>query len=188
MLTVTHRPLTYHDYYSLPEYGPRYQLIEGELYIAPAPNRFHQEISGNLEYLFKRYLEDHPIGKIFHAPFDVQLTDVNVFQPDIIFLAREHYALQTKQGITGGPDLVVEILSPRTAELDQGVKRELYSRCGVRELWIIDPDTLRVSVFRLQENAESPERVYQADDTIETPLMPGLQVSLARVFADADGK
>jgi len=153
--------------------------------MAPAPNRFHQEISRNLEYIFLRYLEDHPIGKVFDAPFDVQLTDVNVFQPDIIFLAREHYALQTKQGITGGPDLVVEILSPRTAELDQGVKRELYARCGVRELWIIDPDSLRINVFRLQENAESPERVYQGDATIETPLMPGLQVALARVFADA---
>lgn len=154
--------------------------------MAPAPNRFHQEISRNIGYLFLRYLEDNPIGKIFDAPFDVQLTDVNVFQPDIVFLAKEHYALQTKQGITGGPDLVVEILSPKTAELDKGVKRELFARCGVRELWIVDPDTLRISVYRLQENAESPERVYQGSDVIETPLMPGLNVPLDRIFADAD--
>lgn len=154
--------------------------------MAPAPNRFHQEISRNLEYIFLRYLEENPIGKIFDAPFDVQLTDVNVFQPDLVFLAERHYSLQTKQGITGGPDLVVEILSPKTADLDTGVKRELYTRCGVRELWIIDPDALRVSVFRLQENAESPERVYQSHDIIKTPLLPGLQVSLARVFQDAE--
>ena len=182
MLTVTHRPLTYHDYYTLPEHGPRYQLVEGELHMAPAPNRFHQEISRNLGFLILKHLEAHPVGKIFDAPFDVQLTDVNVYQPDIIFLRREHYPLQTVQGITGAPDLVVEILSPKTAFLDLGVKREIYARCGVAELWIIDPEIRRISVYRLKENAETPAVVCGPGESITTPLIPELVVALDDVF------
>ncbi len=186
MLTVTHRPLTYHDYYSTPEHGPRYQLVEGELYMAPVPNRFHQEISRNLEFIFLKYLEKNPIGKIFDAPFDVQLTDVNVYQPDLVYLKREHYSLQTKQGITGAPDLAVEILSPKTADLDTGIKREVFTRCGLTELWIVDPDAKRVSVYHLRKNSETPEGVYGPEDTIVTPLMPGIEVDLGEVFKDDD--
>ncbi len=184
MLTATHRPLTVHDYYTLPEHGPQYQLIEGELYMAPAPNRFHQVISGNLEFILRKYIETHPIGKIYHAPFDVYLSDVNVYQPDILFLAKEHYALETKQGLRGAPDLIVEILSPKTSELDLGVKREVYTRCGVEELWIIDPDALRISLFRLQENAETPVKVVEPTGRWSTSLLPGLDIEAAAVFQD----
>jgi len=184
MLTATHRPLTVHDYYTLPEYGPQYQLIDGELLMAPAPNRFHQVISGNIEFILRKYIESHPIGKIYDAPFDVCLSDVNVFQPDILFLAKEHYALETEQGLRGAPDLVVEILSPKTSKLDLGVKKEIYTRCGVEELWIIDPDALRITIFRLQENAGTPHQVIGCNGQWTTPLLPGLAINAAAVFED----
>jgi Uma2 family endonuclease len=57
-------PLTVEHYRNLPETGPRYQLIDGDLYMAPAPNRFHQEISRNLEFLLMKYLEEHPVGEL----------------------------------------------------------------------------------------------------------------------------
>ena len=102
--------------------------------MAPAPNRFHQEISRNLEFIFLKYLEKNPIGKIFDAPFDVQLTDVNVYQPDLVYLKREHYSLQTKQGITGAPDLAVEILKENGFEamtdMDEVVKRAVALAAG----------------------------------------------------------
>jgi hypothetical protein len=74
-------PLTVENYKLLPETGPRYQLIQGDLYMAPAPNRFHQEISRNLEFELQGYLKRNPIGKLFDAPFDVYLDEINVFQP-----------------------------------------------------------------------------------------------------------
>ncbi len=82
--TVAIPLLTVENYKILPETGPRYQLIEGDLYMAPAPNRYHQDISRNLEYILLDYLEEHPIGKLYDAPFDVYLDDYNVFQPDIL--------------------------------------------------------------------------------------------------------
>jgi len=75
-------PLTVENYKLLPETGPRYQLIQGDLYMAPAPNRFHQEISRNLQFELHSYLKRNPIGRLFDAPFDVYLDQINVFQPD----------------------------------------------------------------------------------------------------------
>ncbi len=58
------RPLTVHDYRAVPEGGPRYQLIEGEMHMAPAPNRFRQHISRNIEFILLKYLEKNPIGEV----------------------------------------------------------------------------------------------------------------------------
>ena len=61
----------------------------GDLYMAPAPNRFHQEISRNLQFELHSFLKRNPIGKLFNAPFDVYLDEFNVFQPDIIIVLNE---------------------------------------------------------------------------------------------------
>jgi Uma2 family endonuclease len=80
-------PLTVAEYKTLPETGPRYQLIEGDLCIVPAPNRFHQDISRNLEVVLANYLSAHPIGVLYGAPFDVYLSEIDVFQPDLLIVA-----------------------------------------------------------------------------------------------------
>lgn len=115
MSTVAIPLLTVENYKILPETGPRYQLIEGDLYMAPAPNRYHQDISRNLEYILLEYLEKHPIGKLYDAPFDVYLDQYNVFQPDILVVLNDRLAILTEAGAEGAPDFVVEVLSPKTA-------------------------------------------------------------------------
>lgn len=182
MLSVKMRPLTVYDYRAVPEGGPRYQLIEGEMHMAPAPNRFHQHISRNIEFILLKYLEKNPIGEVYDAPFDVELTDINVYQPDIIFVANEHRSLLNEQGLSGAPDFVVEILSPKTAEMDKGTKREVYARCGVEELWIIDPDARRIHVYYLQKNAETPAATYGVKAKFKSRLFPGLTFDTARIF------
>jgi len=182
MLQVTHRALTRYDYANLPEFGPRYQLIEGELHMAPAPNRYHQDISRNLEWILLRHLDEHSIGILYHAPFDVYLTDINVYQPDIIFVSKANEHILTEAGAEGAPDLVVEILSPKTARFDKEPKREIYARTGVTELWIIDPESRTLSRYCLRENSQTPVAVLRETDSLETPLFPGLRIALAGVF------
>lgn len=182
MLPVTHRALTRYDYANLPEFGPRFQLVEGELHMAPAPNRYHQDISRNLEWLLLNYLEDHAIGRVYDAPFDVYLTDLNVFQPDIIFVSKANEHILTDAGAEGAPDLVVEILSPKTARFDKETKREIYARTGVTELWIIDPEPRTLSRFCLRENSQTPVAVLREGDSLASPLFPGLRIALAEVF------
>src|SRR2546426_1520340 len=148
MLKTAPRPLTVHDYRETPDGPPYYQLIEGDLIMSPSPNYAHQVIHSNIFSAFVRHLDKNPMGRIFSAPFDIYLTELNVYQPDLVFVPKSRKKkLVTEQGLEGAPDLVVEILSPRTAKLDRGVKRNIYARTGVRELWIVDPDSERVELF-----------------------------------------
>ncbi|MEP6956985.1 MAG: Uma2 family endonuclease [Chthoniobacterales bacterium] len=175
--------LTVENYKILPETGPRYQLIEGDLYMAPAPNRYHQVISRNLEYILLKYLEANPIGDLYHAPFDVYLDQYNVFQPDICVVMNDRLSILTDAGAEGAPDFVVEILSPKTARLDRDNKRRVYATAGVRELWIIAPEIKRIDVYLLQQDASTPAVVHGATDRFSSALFPGLVFDAPTIFA-----
>ncbi len=175
-------PLTVENYRLLPETGPRYQLIQGDLYMAPAPNRFHQEISRNLQFELHSYLNRNRIGKLFNAPFDVYLDGINVFQPDIIVVLNEHLEILTEAGAEGAPDLVIEILSPKTRRLDLVNKKQEYARAGVKELWMIDPEPRTIMIHRFA--VEGVEKIQQVDEngTISTELLPGFDLGAAIIF------
>jgi Uma2 family endonuclease len=166
-------PLTVQNYKLLPETGPRYQLIQGDLYMAPAPNRFHQEISRNLEFALQNYLKQSPIGKLFYAPFDVYLDEINVFQPDIIIVLNERLGILTEEGAEGAPDLVVEILSPKTRRLDLVNKKQEYARAGVKELWIIDPEPRTVTMHRFNPDGNEMVTELHENQTLASPLLAG---------------
>jgi Uma2 family endonuclease len=175
-------PLTVEQYRNLPETGPRYQLIDGDLYMAPAPNRYHQDIARNLEFILLRYLASNPIGVLYHAPFDVYLTETDVFQPDIVIIFNENRHILTDAGAEGPPDFVVEILSPKTRTLDLENKKRTYARLGVNELWIIDPVPCELSRFAFELDRENPIQRFAAKEKVTTPLLPGLVVELEEVF------
>jgi Uma2 family endonuclease len=179
---VAMEPLTVEDYRLLPESGPRYQLIEGDLYMAPAPNRYHQEISGNLFLVLARYLERHRMGKLYTAPFDVYLDEINAHQPDLVFISKKNYSVLTAAGVQGAPDLVVEILSPKTAHLDKKPKRRVFARSGVKELWLIDPEVRQVHVYFLQKDPERAAATHGENDTFASPHFPGLKIRGAALF------
>jgi hypothetical protein len=81
--------MTVHDYRMMPETGPRYQLVQGRFYMSPAPNRFHQQIVGNIYHLFRTFLDARPVGEAYPTPFDVYLTEIDVYQPDVLFVSNE---------------------------------------------------------------------------------------------------
>ena len=182
MLRSERRPLTIRDYRQLPEGPPYYQLIEGDLYMAPPPDRLHQDILGNLHFILRSHLERRPLGSVHLAPSDVQLTDLNVYQPDLYYVTRARKEILTAQGARGAPDLVVEILSPKTAKLDNGVKREIYARAGVEEMWVVDPTLRKIYVYRFAEAIATPVGTYGIKQKFESHLFPGLKIELARVF------
>jgi len=182
MLKADFRPLTAHDYRELPQGPPYHQLIEGDLYMAPSPDRFLQYILGNLFLIIRGFLAKHPLGSVYMGPSDVQLSEINVFQPDLYYVSKARQTILTEQGAEGAPDLVVEILSPKTAKYDKGLKRAVYARTGVEELWIVDPELKQAQVYRLAESADAPAATYNVKQTFETRLLPGLKVRVARIF------
>jgi Uma2 family endonuclease len=174
--------LTVAEYKNLPETGPRYQLIEGDLYLAPAPNRFHQDISRNLQGALDRYLEVNPIAILYDAPFDVYLTNTDVFQPDLLVVLDSNRSILTDDGAEGPPDFVVEILSPKTRQLDLVNKKRVYARLGIKELWITDPEAGTVAVHRFEQNLDNPVHIWADADTATTSLLPGFSIKVASIF------
>ena len=184
MATTTEAPVrqTYKDYCATPD-DERYELINGRLMRVPAPNTKHQEILGRLYLELARFNEEHELGEVYVAPYDVFLSDTDVVQPDLLFIshAREH--IVSEQNVRGAPDLVIEILSPSTAEKDLGEKHELYGRRGVLEYWIVDPMAETVAVHRQGNGSLEPGATVGRGDTLRTALLDGLRLQLDDVFA-----
>jgi Uma2 family endonuclease len=174
--------LTAEDYRSLPESNRRYELIQGELFVAPAPNRHHQRIVVNLTYLLSHFLRGHKLGELYTGPFDVYLTNHDVLQPDIVYVGNDRLAILTDEGALGAPTLVVEILSPTTAQQDRTTKKRIYAKNGVEELWLVVPSTRTVELYRLQQDAEHPVVIYSQEEPLRSLCFPGLQVDLKEVF------
>ena len=118
---------TYEDYCRVPD-DKRYELLNGELMMVPAPNIKHQSILLVLGSELRRFVQQHELGEVFVAPVDVVLSDTDVVQPDVLFISRAREDRITDENVRGAPDLVIEILSASTADRDRGYKHELYGR------------------------------------------------------------
>jgi Uma2 family endonuclease len=163
--------------------GKRYQLLDGELILAPAPTDKHQAILLLLSIALHEFVAENNLGVVRFAPYDVVLSNYDVAQPDLLFISNERVPLITEANIQGAPDLAVEILSPSTEEYDRGYKRTLYSRHGVREYWIVDPDAETVEVLAESAQGLMPVVTYGRDDTLVSPLLTGLSIDLDQVFS-----
>lgn len=183
MLPTTHRHMTAEEYYQLPEGPPYFQLIDGELFMSPSPHFYHQEILLNIAFAIRSYLRTNPIGKVIVAPSDVEFDKDNVFQPDVFFIRKERLGIVDKHGSKGPPDLVVEVISGSTGRLDLGPKRMVYAQTGVLEYWVVLPDARTVEIYRLPESADQPAQSLEGNSSLITPLLPGLELPLAEIFA-----
>lgn len=173
---------TYEDYKSLPESETkRYELLEGELVMVPSPTFEHQSISGGLFVALWDFVEEHGLGVVVGAPLDVVLGE-DVVQPDILYVSKRRSRIITHEEIRGAPDLVVEILSPATAQRDRAYKKRLYARHGVKEYWIVDPDAKMIEVLSLGERGFESVGLYHANGTLSSPLLAGLKIALKEIF------
>jgi Uma2 family endonuclease len=176
--------LTYADYVRLPDDGLRHEIIDGEHYVTPSPTVRHQQVSGRLFHLVQLHLDTHPIGTIFYAPLDALLSQFDIVVPDLVYISNDRSRFLTSKNLQGPPDLVIEILSPGTARRDQRLKRNLYERAGVQEYWLVDPLRDVIDVYRAESAGVFAAREeYARTATLTTPLFPGLEIPLDRVFA-----
>ena len=179
--------LTYRDYLALPESDDRYELIDGELYVAPTPIPEHQIFVYYLAKVIEEFVTRHRLGRMIISPQDVVLSEDIVVQPDIMFVSNERlHIIKWGHYVHGAPDLVVEVLSPSTERFDRTVKRERYARFGVREYWIAD-----IVGRTIEMNVASGDKfevvgVYGEGDMFESPLLAGLEVDISSVFESAE--
>ena len=178
---------TLEDFLNFPDDGKRHEIIDGDHYVTPSPKTRHQMVSMNLTRAFVLYLDRHPIGRLFAAPFDVVLSDLDVVEPDLLYISNERTGILTDAHVRGAPDIVIEILSSGTRRRDEGIKRKLYERVGVREYWLVDPEIDSVKVFRQVDGVfvRVAELSVEANDTLTTPLLPSFSAPLAEIFSPA---
>lgn len=170
--------LTYEDYCRLPNDGKRYEIIDGELFVTPSPRSLHQIVISNLHLELGRFVKDGEIGRVLVAPLDVVLSRFDVVEPDLLFVSKSRSSTVTETNVQGAPDLVVEVLSPSTAETDRTIKLKLYARYGVQEYWIIDPYGPSAEIYRRQKKGFDPVKTLEATDSLTSPLFPGFSLPL----------
>ena len=178
-----HIKFTYEDYCLMPE-DRRYELIGGEFLMVLSPSVIHQRVAANLEAILRRYVIEKEIGEVLYAPLDVLLSPQDVVQPDIMFISKTRSEIVTDINIQGAPDLVVEILSSSTAERDRTIKKKLYARHGVKELWLVNPGAQVVELYSLENGEEKQPLLFARSERrpFISPLFPGLSINLDEVF------
>jgi Uma2 family endonuclease len=176
---------TYSEFARLPSEGStRYEVIDGELVVTPAPTTRHQRIVAKLLSRLFAFAEAHDLGQAFPAPLDVLFAEGDYLEPDVVFVRRDRLDVLSDRGVEGPPDLVVEVVSPSTAERDRGVKLARYRLYGVPEYWVVDPEAHTIDVWRLAEGAEDAIALGPHDTLRWTPDAAGpvLEISLEELF------
>lgn len=178
MATGLKTKLDYGDYCAIPPDGKRYELIDGEVHVTPAPSPRHQELVGNLFVMLRAHFR--PPAKVFVSPIDVILTPHDVVQPDLVVVTNP--AQISDRGIEGPPLLVVEVLSPTTTVYDRTTKSQRYAALGVPHYWIVDPATRRVECYRREGSVYRPVTSAGPEETLAHPDFPAIQFPLSQLW------
>jgi Uma2 family endonuclease len=171
---------TYEEYYRL-EDGRRYEIIDGALREAPAPDTWHQSWIGELHIILQKHVKNRKLGKVFLAPVDVVLDSENTVQPDLVFVSTARLNLIQKRAIFGVPDLLVELVSPSSVRRDRYDKKALYTRFGVREYWIGDPANKSLEILTLKRGQYELHCSAEEKGKVTSLVLTGLEFDLAEI-------
>ncbi len=173
---------TYADYARLPDDGQRYEVLDGVLYMTPAPGTEHQGVSARLVTFLMLHVELQGQGRVFAAPTDVELAPGFVVQPDVLVISAARLHLITPSRISGPPDLVVEVTSPGTAGYDRREKQDAYARAGAPEYWIVDPHAQTVEVLVLEEGSYRSQGVFRGQARLPSRVIASFPVPVEQFF------
>lgn len=169
--------MTAAEFLRLPETNLPVQLLDGAVIRLNTPELPHQDIVGNTA-IFLRQRAKEIGGKAYVAPVDVYFDELNMPQPDVIWLAPDTKCeMVGTQRLSGAPDLIAEVLSPGTAAIDRKKKFRLYEKYGVREYWMIDPCDQLIEVWQHQEGRFVLLDVYEVGEIFTSALIGAVEVT-----------
>jgi len=171
---------TYEEYYRLDD-DQRYEIIDGNLLMAPAPDTSHQSWIGELHIILQNHVKGRRLGKVFVSPVDVVLDAENTVQPDLVFVSSANLGIIQHRAIFGSPDLLVELVSPSSVRRDRYDKKELYARFGVKEYWIGDPANKAIEVLSLKEGRYELRCCAEEKGKLASLVLAGLEFDLSEI-------
>jgi Uma2 family endonuclease len=172
---------------------PRYEVIDGVIYMMATPKFWHQEVFIEVGFQLKQQLAPHGC-KVMLAPFEVYLfweegNEEDYVEPDIFIACDQEQIKRLRAGkqdyYHGVPKFIVEVLSPSTTTHDLVRKAELYYRAGVAEYWAIDPVARSMHIFTLPEHGtEYKIKIIDAKGTVPLVTIPGVTVDFSAIFPE----
>lgn len=179
---ATQTLLTANDLLRLPEDGRRYELVEGQLRVMAPPGDEHAEIAGVLAEILGAFVRRHGMGRVLvEGGFLLSHNPDTVRAPDLAFISKERLIRPRPKGYyPGAPDVAIEILSPNDTYYEVRERIETWLAAGARSVWLVDPDRRRVTVF---PHPHRPQ-VFEANDTLTDPAIPGFSVMVAELFSE----
>jgi Uma2 family endonuclease len=174
---------TYSEYARLPDDGHRYEVMDGEVCMTPAPGPPHQRVAAKLFAALAEYVEREGLGEML---WDVDLLFVSgqFLRPDMLFVPADAAAGVTDRGMEETPGLVVEVLSPHSKRIDRIRKPPRYRDFGVPEYWVVDPEGRAIERYRLAADA-APEICREMLIWQPRADKPALHVDVQRIFPSA---
>ncbi len=179
-LSLDNKKWTYMEYARLDD-DNEFELLDGELIKEPSPRTRHQIISKNLTFALEKHLRETLQGLVVQD-LDVVLDQHNVITPDLIFISSKSMGIVSDLNIQGVPDLVIEFLSPGTESFDRRQKSRLYHRFGIKEYWLVSPESVTIEVFRNEPDGWKLAGVFGENDFLETRLLPGFNLNMNQIF------
>ncbi len=174
---------SYKDYAALPDDGHRYEIVDGVLYMAPSPNEWHQNAAFEIASHLRTHIKLTGLGRVYIAPFDVELGPGTVVQPDVMVVLNANRNKITFSRIIGAPDLMVEVSSPGTVGYDREKKQSAYACADVPEYWIADPWSRTVEVLSLVANGYRSLGVFEGKAVLPSQVVPDFPVHVEQFFA-----
>lgn len=164
------------DIWDAPDDGYRYEVIDGELFLSPAPDWGHQRSIGELHAYLWQHIRPLGLGEVVESPVGVVLDEETAVQPDLVYIARERLHIISERGVDGAPDLVVEALSPSTRARDLGVKMRRYAGAGIPHYWTLDHHDRTLCAYRLGAGEYDLVATCGPGSVFEPELFPGLRI------------
>jgi Uma2 family endonuclease len=175
---VEHRPVTDLN---------RYELTDGRIVMTPPAGWEHGEAEVRVSHILLGFVEKNSLGKVFGSSTGYDLPSGDTLEPDVSFISNERWSkgpqVGRRQFLKIVPNLVVEILSPATAQRDRVEKKRIYEVNGVDEYWLLDSDRREVTVFQLIGGRYGPAKRFRASQNLRSRVLSGLDLPVRLLFA-----
>ncbi|MBF0518222.1 MAG: Uma2 family endonuclease [Nitrospirae bacterium] len=158
------------------------EIINGEEIMGPSPFRRHQRIVGILHDIIRQHIKLKNLGEIYLSPLDVIFEEgINRLQPDLLFVRKENMAI-LQDWIRGVPDMVCEIISQGSYEMDTEIKKAIYEKYRVPEYWIVMPELQMIEILTIENDRYKLHSIASFEGIVTSKVIEGLQVNIKDIF------